>query len=263
MVKILKPLYWILTFSLLLMLTLASIFSPELLFSLAYTIIYMFYALLTLVSAIFISGFLPKMTHILLALLIMGAVFVKSNNDRHFMTLGKGGNYLLKAENDTLNIELLDFTITHEEGSASAVHYESTLLIDHIDTIAITVNHPFKYKKIRLYQSSYGNMTAFNFYSDDSLRLFEGQYAEMNGIDLHFLEFDPTLQRVAISYNDILFYLPIGRDVAFLNTKMKIMPDKPEMGTVLEYVEVKGQLYLLITAIMYLLALIAVRMRRK
>jgi len=68
---------------------------------------------------------------------------------------------------------------------------------------------------------------------------------------------------VAISYNDILFYLPIGRDVAFLNTKMKIMPDKPEMGTVLEYVEVKGHVFLLITAVMYLLLLISARMRKK
>jgi hypothetical protein len=95
------------------------------------------------------------------------------------------------------------------------------------------------------------------------LRLFEGQYAEMNGIDFHFLEFDPLLQRAAISYNDILFYLPVGREISFLNTKIRISPDESEMGTVLEYVEVKGHILLLIIALMLLLTLIFVRIRRR
>ena len=263
MVKILKYSYWILTVIILLMLVLASILSPALLSSLTYTIIYLLYAVLTFVSAIFIPSFFSKLLHILLALLIFFVVFVKSNNDRHPLALGEGGHYMLKMKNDTLNIELLDFTITHENGSATAVHYESKILVDHRDTVAISVNHPFKYKKIRLYQSSYGNITPYNFYSDDSLRLFEGQYAEMNGIDLHFLEFDPMLQRVAISYNDILFYLPVGRDVAFLDTKIRISPDESEMGTILEYVEVKGHTLLLIIALMLLLTLIFARIRKK
>jgi ResB-like family protein len=263
MVKILKYSYWILTVIILLMLALASILSPALLSSIAYTIIYLLYAVLTFVSAIFIPSFFTKILHVLLALLIFVVVSVKSNNDRYPLALGEGGHYLLKMENDTLNIELLDFTITHEDGSASAVHYESKILVDHRDTVAISVNHPFKYNKIRLYQSSYGNITPFNFYSGDSLRLFEGQYAEMNGIDLHFLEFDPVLQRAAISYNNILFYLPVGREISFLDTKIKISPDQSEMGTVLEYVEVDGHVFLLITAILYLLLLVIVRMRRK
>ena len=263
MVKILKYSYWILTLVILTMLALASILSPALLSSLGYTIIYLLYAVLTFVSAIFIPSFLSKLLHILLALLIFVVLFVKSNNDRYLLALGEGGHYLLKTENDTLNIELLDFTITHENGSATAVHYESKILVDHRDTVAISVNHPFKFKKIRLYQSSYGNITPFNFYSDDSLRLFEGQYAKLNGIDLHFFEFDPMLQRVAISYNDILFYLPVGRDVAFLDTKIRISPDESEMGTVLEYVEIKGHTFLLIIALMLLLTMVFVRIRKR
>jgi hypothetical protein len=263
MVKILKYSYWILTFVILLMLSLASIISPALFSSLGYIIIYLLYAVLTFVSAIFIPSFLSKLLHILLALLIFVVVFVKSNNDRYPLALGEGGHYMLKMENDTLDIELLDFTITHEDGSASAVHYNSTLLINDADTVDVSVNHPFKYKKIRLYQSSYGNITPFKFYSDDSLRLFEGQYAEMNGINLHFLEFDPMLQRAAISYNDILFYLPVGREISFLDTKIKIFPEESEMGTVLEYVEVKGHILLLIIALMLLLTLIFVRIRRR
>jgi hypothetical protein len=245
------------------MLVLASIFSPALLSSLGYTIIYLLYALFSLMSVIFFPTVSTKSLHVLLALLIFVVVFVKSNNDRYSIALGEGGNYLLITENDTLNLELLNFTITHENGSATAVHYESKILVDHRDTVAISVNHPFKFKKIRLYQSSYGNITPFNFYSDDSLRLFEGQYGKLNGIDLHFLEFDPMLQRVAISYNNILFYLPVGRDVAFLNTKIKILPGTPEMGTVLEYVEIKGHTLLLIIALMLLLTLIFVRIRKK
>ncbi|GEM_PF-1633993 len=263
MVKILKYSYWILTLVILTMLALASIFSPALLSSLGYTIIYLLYAVFTFVSAIFIPSFLSKLLHILLALLIFVVVFVKSNNDRYPLALGEGGHYMLKMENDTLNIELLDFTITHEDGSASAVHYNSTILINDMDTVSVSVNHPFKYKKIRLYQSSYGNITPFNFYFNDSLKLFEGQYAEMNGIDFHFLEFDPLLQRAAISYNDILFYLPVGREISFLDAKIKILPDTGEMGTVLEYVEVKGHTLLLVIAMMLLLTLIFVRIRRR
>ena len=206
---------------------------------------------------------MKKTLHLLLALLIIIAVFVKSHNDRYPLALGEGGKYSLQTENDTLDIELLKFTITHENGVAAAVHYESKLLVNHLDSVSVTVNHPFKYKKIRLYQSSYRNLTPFNFYSDDSLRLFEGQYGSLNGIDLQFLEYDPHLQRAAISFNNILFYLPIEKEMPFLNTKIKIVPDTPEMGTILEYVEVKGHVFLLITAIMCLLLLISVRMRKK
>jgi len=263
MVKILKTLYWILTFTILLMLSAASILSPALLTSLGYTLVYLLYAALTLLSAIFVPTALKKALHLLLALLIIIVVLVKSQNDRYPLALGKGGSYVLQTENDTLDIELLEFTITHESGTATAVHYESKILVDHRDTISVTVNHPFKYKKIRLYQSSYRNLTPFNFYSDDSLRLFEGQYGKLNGMDLQFLEYDPHLQRAAISYNDILFYLPIEKEMTFLNTIIKITPGLPERGTVLEYVEVKGHVYLLITAIMYILLLISVRIRRK
>lgn len=263
MVKILKYSYWILTIVILLMLAIASIFSSALLSSPGYTIIYLLYAILTFVSAVFIPTVLSKILHILLALLIIAVVFVKSNNDRYPITLGEGGNYQLITEDDTLKLELLDFTITHEDGLASAVHYNSTILINDTDTVSVSVNHPFKFKKIRLYQSSYGNITPFNFYSDDSLRLFEGQYAELNGIDLHFLEFDPFLQRAAIFYNEILFYLPVGREIAFLDTEIKILPGIPEMGTVLEYVEVKGHFLLLIIALMLILALIFTRIRRR
>ena len=71
------------------------------------------------------------------------------------------------------------------------------------------------------------------------------------------------LQRVAISYNDILFSLPVGRDVAFLDTKIRISPDESEMGTVLEYVEVKGHTFLLIIALMLLLTMVFVRIRKR
>ena len=263
MVKILKTSYWILTPAILLMLIVASIFSPALLTSLSYTIIYLLYAAFILVSVVFVPTFLTKIFHLLLVFMIIVVVFVKSNNDRYPIALGKGGSYLLQNENDTLDIKLLEFTITHDNGSVAAVHYESKLLIDHRDTISVTVNHPFKYKKIRLYQSSYRNMTPFNFYSNDSLRLFEGQYGKLNGIDLHFLEYDSHLQRAAISYNDILFYLPVEKEVTFLNTKIKIIPDIPEIGTVLEYVEVKGHVLLLLTALLLLLTLIISRLRRK
>lgn len=263
MVKALKYSYVILTVIILIMLAIGSIVSPALFSSIGYTIIYFLYAALTLVSVLFVPGILTKLFHFMLALLIIVVVFVKSNNDRYPLTFAEGGNYQLVCERDTLTLELLNFTIRHENGSASAVHYESRIIIDSRDTISVTVNHPFKHERTRLYQSSYRSITPFNFYSIDSLRLFEGQYAKLNGIDLHFLEYDPVLQRVAVRYNEILFYLPVGRKTAFLDSEIMILPDSPEMATVLEYVEVKGHVLLLLTALLLLLTLIISRLRRR
>ncbi|MEA2076906.1 MAG: cytochrome c biogenesis protein ResB [Candidatus Marinimicrobia bacterium] len=263
MVKILKYIHGTLSLLIVFMLIIASIVSPALLTSIGYTVVYLLYVALTLLSAFFIQGIRSKILHILLALLIVTVILVKANNDRYPITMGKGGKYLLETDTETLELELVDFSIRHEKGSASAVHYESKLLINDDKPVSITVNHPYKHDNIRLYQSSYRSISPYFFYSNDTLRLFEGQNDKLNDIQFHFLEYDPFLQRTAIKYNDILFYFPIGRKVTFLDMEIMIIPDEPEMATVLEYVEVKGHIYLLIFAILTLVALILIRIRRK
>jgi ResB-like family len=263
MVKIFKYSYWILTVFIALALILASILSPDLLSSLGYKIIYAFYALFTLLSLFFMPGKLNKMLHLSLALLILTAITVKAINDRDHITLAKGGDYLLNTDHEDIKLELLDFTILREEGSATAVHYESKVFVDGVDTVSIRVNHPYKGKGFRLYQSSYRTVTPFNFYSQDSLTLFEGQIAQLNNIPFQFLEYDPVLHRTVVRYNDVLFYLPVGKEIEFLDTRIKVLPGISDMATVLEYVEVKGHIALLLISIAYILLLIFTRMRKK
>ena len=263
MVKTLKYTYWIFTVLITLALISASILSPGLLTSLAFKITYLLYAAFILISVLFIPGMLNKLLHLSLALLIMAALTVKSINDRDYITLAKGGDYFLSTDLGELKLELLNFTILREEGSATAVHYESKVLANGVDTISIRVNHPFKGKGFRLYQSSYRSLTPFNFYSHDSLTLFEGQIAQLNNIPFQFLEYDPVLNRTAVRYNGVLFYLPIGKETDFLDARIKVLPGTPDMATVLEYVEVKGHIVLLLISIAYILLLIITRMRKK
>lgn len=261
MVKILKKLYVISTSVLLAMLILASIMSEQALSSIVFKIYYLVYALILLISILFVPGVTKKLMHLSLALLIGMSIYVKAVNVRFPVTLAPGGVYEIETALDTLNIELVDFTITHEQGSASAVHYESRIIVNG-DKASVTVNHPFRKGKIRLYQSSYRTVSPYHFYSTDTLQLFEGQHALFNGIDLTCLEYDPILERIAIRYNDILFYLPVGRNTLFLDNDMLIVPGDPVMATVLDYVEVKGHTLLLIIALAFLLVLIIDRVRR-
>jgi hypothetical protein len=214
-----------------------------------------------LISILFIPGVTKKLMHLLLALLIGMSIYVKAVNDRFPVTLAPGGAYKIETKLDTLNLELIDFTITHEQGSASAVHYESRIIVNG-ENASVTVNHPYRKGKIRLYQSSYQTVTPFQFNSTDTLQLYEDQHALFNGIDLTCLEYDPILERIAIRYNDILFYLPVGRETLFLDNNMLILPGEPAMATVLDYVEVKGHMLLLIIALAFLLVLIIDRVRR-
>jgi hypothetical protein len=258
---IFKKLYLISTSVLLAMLILASIISELTLNSTVFRIYYLIYAVILLISVLFIPGVTKKLMHLLLALLIGMSIYVKAVNDRFPVTLAPGGVYEVETALDTLNLELIDFTITHEQGSASAVHYESRIIVNG-DKASVTVNHPFRKGKVRLYQSSYRTVTPFYFNSTDTLQLFEGQHALFNGIDLTCLEYDPILERIAIRYNDILFYLPVGRKTIFLDKEMLITSGEPTMATVLEYVEVKGHTSLLIIALSFLLVLIIDRVRR-
>ncbi len=264
MVRIFRYAYGIMTVALVMLFAVSSIVAPELFSSLFYTILYIVYAVITLSSAYFIPRFSQKILHILIACLILGVVIEKSVNTHRFITMGEGGEYYIPMDGDTLGCELLDFTITREsKRTGTVVHYESRILVDRRDTVSIRVNHPFQYDDVRFYQSAYKSITPFLICTNDTLRLFEGQTDTLQAAVFTLLEYDPVLQRAAVCYNKNLFYLPVAIPTQFLDKPMIILPQAPEIATVLEYVEVGGHTLLIIIAGLMLLSLAYNLMRRK
>ncbi|MCK4813354.1 MAG: cytochrome c biogenesis protein ResB [Candidatus Marinimicrobia bacterium] len=264
MVRIFKYAYGIMTVALVILFAVSSIVAPALFSSLFYTILYIVYAVITLCSAYFIPRLSQKILHVLIACLILGVVIEKSVNTHCFITMGEGGEYYIPLDGDTLGCELLDFAITREsKRTGTVIHYESRIVIDRRDTVSIRVNHPFRYNDVRLYQSAYKSITPFLICFDDTLRLFEGQTDTLHAVAFTLLEFDPVLQRAAVRYNKILFYLPVGMPTQFLDKPMIILPQTPEIATVLEYVEVRGHTLLIIIAGLMLLALAYNLVKRK
>ncbi len=257
MVRVFRYIYGILTVLLVILFVLTGLLSPSALSSPLYTIIYAAYALFTLTSAFFIPGIHRKLLHVLIAFLILGVAAEKTFNERRFISLGTGGTYMIPLRSDTLEFELIAFSTDREQaGGGREVHYESNVLVNRQDTVRISVNHPYRYGNYRFYQSSYRTLTAYTVISDrDTLRLFEGQSAELNDLPFTLQGFDRILKRAAIRYNGILIYVPAGKRTPFMDSELTLLPGRSETGTVLECVEVRGQALLLSVALLTLLAL--------
>ncbi|MDZ7795595.1 MAG: cytochrome c biogenesis protein ResB [Candidatus Marinimicrobia bacterium] len=195
------------------------------------------------------------------ALLIFAVIAEKTVNERQFLPMGEGGSYFLHIGDDTLEITLTDFIITRD--LSNAVDYESRLLINKKDTFSVRVNHPYSYEHVRFYQSSYRSLTPFYFCMEDTLKLFEGQTDTLQSVPLTFLEYDPVLERAAIRYNKVLFYLPVEKEYQFMNRELYIYPGPSEIGTVLEYVEVRGHTILIIIVLTMVLLLFYRTIKRK
>jgi hypothetical protein len=252
------------TVVLLILFAVGSFMTPEIFTSVFFIILYVLYALTLLVFAFFIPGLSKKVPYLLIACLIVGVIVEKSVNTRSGITMGKGGTYFFDTGRDTLDLELLAFTITRGTSpSQPQVEYESRILFNKKDTFCIRVNHPLRLEKARIYQSNYKNISPFMICYQDTLRIFEGQTAEMSGTPLTFVSYDPVLRRAAVRYNEVLFYLPVGRTHTFLNNPITIIPQSPELATVLEYVETRGHTALLLIALLSIVSLIFSMVKRK
>lgn len=261
MVKKINIVYYAVSLLLIIALAAASFFSQDLYHSLFFIILYAVYALTLLLAAVFLPGAFRKALHVLLALLIFAVIAEKTFNERQLLPMGEGGSYFLHIDGDTLELELTDFIITRD--LSNAVDYESRLVIDKKDTFSVRVNNPYSYKHVRFYQSAYRSLTPFYFCMEDTLKLFEGQTDTLKGVPLTFLEYDPVLERAAIRYNKVLFYLPVEREYQFLDKELYIYTGESETGTVLEYVEVRGHKILLLIVLLMILLLFYRTIKRK
>ena len=239
------------------LLALASVVAPHWLSSGVFMGIYLFFALILLISAFLIPDLFLKILHIILALLIVSFVTIKSVNARHDITLAEGVEYTLKADGDTLNIKLVDFEVLKSGNEKVPENYVSKLLIDDKD-VEVSVNNPYKYKRSRLYQRAYGYDQSFLFIANnDTLGLFPGQNAVFAGEDIKFCEFDAFVGSVAVATGDKLFLLPVGDK----SQKYLVLPGRTLEATVLEYVEVKGLVLLYVFAALSIALMIFVRLR--
>lgn len=262
MVKFLKHFNTYITVILLLMLAGASIFAPQLLSSTLFSIVYVFYAVLIFISIFVVKNIALRVLHLLLAMLIISAVSVKAHNERYFITLPEGQSYSIDFENEKIELELLKFSIDNVNDSKSTPIFESLILKDKKDMITTSVNHPYKYKTMRLYQSSYGHVMIFDFISTDTIQLFEGQSALLNDHLLEFKAYDQILNKLIINFDGELFYLEIAKKSILGDTELLIKPKKMVPASILEYVETKGHTGLLLLSVMSVLMLIFVRIRR-
>ncbi|MDZ7821500.1 MAG: hypothetical protein U5N26_06625 [Candidatus Marinimicrobia bacterium] len=149
-------------------------------------------------------------------------------------------------------------------GPEGAVEYESRLSVDSEDTVSVRVNRPFSRGQMRLYQSEHRLLTPYHICLEgDTLKLFAGQNGTLRGACLCFQGYDPGRERAEIRYNEVPFYLPVEKKQRFMEQDLYIYAGEPEIGTVLEYVEVRGHRILLIIAAMILLTLVYAVVKRK
>jgi hypothetical protein len=262
MVKLFKKINVYATILLIVLLALASIFEPAYLSSTLFTVIYILYALLIFISVIFVENIALKILHLLLTLLIITSVSIKAHNDRYFITIAIGQDVDIPLNESHFNLQLLDFSIHRSGENEKIENFESTFLIDQQDTVRISVNHPYRDKMLRLYQSSYTDLVLFNFVSTDTVQLFEAQSYSLDGKILKFSTYDPVLNKAVVNYNDELFFLDLGHKSKIGNVELSIFPDRLVRATVLEYVETKGHVFLLLVSVLSVLMLFFVRSRR-
>ena len=262
MVKLFKKINVYATILLIVLLALASIFEPAYLSSTLFAVIYILYAVLIFISVIFVENIALKILHLLLALLIITSVLIKTHNDRYFITIAIGQQVDIPLNESHFNLQLLDFSILQSGDDKKIENFESTFLKDQQDTVKISVNHPYRNNMLRLYQSSYTDVVAFDFISTDTVQLFESQSYSLNGKILEFSSYDPVINKVVVHYDNALYFLDLGQKNMLGDVELSILPDRMVRATVLEYVETKGHVFLLIISILSVLMLFFVRSRR-
>lgn len=247
----------IIIITLVLMFAMASFFAPQWLNSIVFMIVYLVFALLLLISVFLIPDLFLKILHTLLAILIISFVLVKASNERVIYTFAKGAEYQVVADEDTLSMELVDFTILKGEDKQVPDNYLSEMLVNG-QKVQISVNHPFAYKRSRFYQNAFGASKVFMFCSHgDTLKLFPGQSAEFMDGKIDFHEYDELMRRIALSFNDTLHLIPLEDESALFY----VLPGESIEATIVEYVEVKGHIFMFIIATLGIIMMVFVRFR--
>ncbi len=242
---------------LILIFALASVIDPQWMSSTVFMILYLIFALSLLISAFSIPGIFLKLMHLLLAILIISFVMLRVINERTSYTFAKGVDYQLIADEDTLSIKLMNCDIRKSQDKRVADNYISDILVNG-EEFQISLDQSFSYKRGRFYHHGHDSSTAFIFAAGtDSLKLFPGQSADLLDQRIQFHDYDDIKGKVAVSVDAGLHLIPIADKSAMFYA----FPAETVEASILEYVEVKGHVFLFITAFLALILLIFVRFR--
>lgn len=260
MVKKLKHSYYIFTLLFILILIICSFMDPKVFQSLFFTIILVLYAGISLSALVWGPNWVQKTIHILMACLILAVVVEKSNrtDNTQMLSLGECGEYEYVFDEDTIQLELLDFRIETAGDSIEGmpIHFESSLLLNREDTVNVSVNHPLKIESYKIYQQYYGDMIKFMVALDnDTIRLFPGQKGDISGKPIELQASDPQRQRISLSYCDVNFKLAWYDSTKLCGMPVYTQPCDTVEGTVLYVVPVKGHTIILIIVLLMLAVL--------
>lgn len=199
---------------------LAALLSPELLRSLFFIFWMSLFAVFNILLLFLKGEMFPKLVHgALIALLILMLIAIPQNKAQS-MILGKGGEYIRVSQEDSLRLSLLDYRIRHE---AKKLHYELVLKVN-ADTLHLQ-DRPFvKVANLRILDISHTRAQPFCISFGDTITLYEGQSGTLQGTSISLGNYDPELDQIALRYHGVLFNVPVGETIGFLNRPLSIVP---------------------------------------
>ncbi|MDD3716374.1 MAG: hypothetical protein PHT46_04630 [Candidatus Marinimicrobia bacterium] len=199
---------------------LAVLLSQDLLHSLFFILWLSLFAILNILLLFLKGKIFSKLIHgALLGLLILMLIAIPQNKPQS-MILGKGGEYLRVFQEDTLRLSLLDFRILHE---ANKLNYELVLKVN-ADTLHLQ-NRPFmKISHLQILDISHVRALPFRISQGDSIILYEGQSGTLQGTAISLEHYNPELELLSLRYHGVLFNVPAGETISFMNRPLSIVP---------------------------------------
>jgi len=267
MVNKFKTWYFIFIVLFCLLLGISSFWNPQVYYSTFFYILYFIFAVFMIGSAFWIRGFIRKLVHIMLGLLIIGFSAEKLHREEklQFAVLGTGGEYSIYLDSDTLNLELTRFEIESSSDTGSVpVQYTSYCRVNGGGITAIQVNRPLEYKGYKLYQYAVRNVHPIRInYRGESIKLFPGQSGIADSTDIYLESVDVDMGQIRFRLEDVPFTVRWGCPEDICGSSMMVKPLEAETATVLQIVPVKGHMLLWVMSVLILIGLGIDLMRRK
>lgn len=259
MVKILKLLNGVLSFVLILYVLLIAVFAPLFLKNPVFYIFPAVYILQNVLLFVLNKGIAEKtlsgLSVLFVLLFLISIIFTPFKQ----MKLAEGAKYIQAFSRDTLTLRLSEFDIRGRDGQLS---YRGTLLIDG-DTLTIGESGAKRYGFLHLADLSHTALRSYVFYTEDTLRLFEGQTGKLGDTELTLISYDPETNIVAFRYHDIQFNHPLNVKASFLNEQLKIVQEDEILAALLTYREIMPLNVFIAAAALFILLLNIILIFRK
>lgn len=200
-----------------------------------------------------------RVIHLLLAAIFLVVIYDKTTNQRFMLSIAEGETVDFSRYVDDkdaeyqISLTLERFEIRRHPGSEMPSSFSSYLIINHSDSVRISVNQPLAVGRYRLYQSSYDRQYLFRVLCDsDSAEVSFGDSIKICGNQLKLNSYDHKVHRFEIEMGGIEYTVPPGRLSMVGGKQMGIYPVGEVFISTIEVAEITGTKLLLVLAVMYI-----------